>query len=313
MNSDAESVLVTGASGLLGANLVLELAQRGHPVTAVYNRHPIAVDGVRSTLCDFTDCSASHRLLLASAPSLVIHCAAATDVDWCESHPQECLRINAQVPGDLAAGARFAGARFVFISTDAVFDGISGGYGEADPLAPPNAYARSKAAGEVAVLREIPDALVLRVNIYGWNLQPKFSLAEWILARLQGAQVVPGFVDTRFSPVLANDLAEWILRLVGLGCSGIYHVSSSDWCSKYQFAWEIAEIFQLDASLVRESRLDASPLSAPRPRNTWLRSDKLAAVLGRPMPTVRDGLERFRILRDNGFFHRLKAASTESQ
>jgi len=313
LNSDAGSVLVTGASGLLGANLVLELAQRGHLVTAVYNSHPIAVEGVRSTLCDFTDCTASNRLLLASAPTLVIHCAAATDVDWCESHPQECLRINAQVPGDLAAGARSAGARFVFISTDAVFDGVSGGYGEADPLAPSNAYARSKAAGEVAVLREIPDALVLRVNIYGWNLQPKFSLAEWILARLQGAQVVPGFVDTRFSPVLANDLAEWILRLVGLGCSGIYHVSSSDWCSKYQFAWEIAEIFQLDASLVLESRLDASSLSAPRPRNTWLRSDKLAAVLGRPMPTVRDGLERFRTLRDNGFFHRLKAASTESQ
>ena len=222
------------------------------------------------------------------------------------------MRINAQVPGELAAGARSVGARFVYISTDAVFDGVSGGYQESDPVAPSNWYARGKAAGEAAVLREMPEALVLRVNIYGWNLQPKSSLAEWVLARLQSAETVPGFVDTTFAPVLANDLADWILRLVALGCSGIYHVASSDWCSKYQFARSIAQVFQLDPSLVLESRLDASSLSAPRPRNTWLRADKLADALGHGMPTVCEGLRRFRALRDNGFFGRLKAASADT-
>lgn len=309
MSSGIGSILVTGGSGLLGANLVLELAQRGHSVTAIYDRHGVAAAGVRSIRCDLADRSAATRLILASAPALVIHCAGATNVDWCETYPRECMRINAEVPGELAAAAQSVGARFVFISTDAVFDGISGGYREADPVAPLNNYAISKVAGEAAVLGEMPDALVLRVNIYGWNLQSKSSLAEWVLTRLQCAQTVPGFTDTTFAPVLVNDLASWILRLVERGCSGIYHVASSDWCSKYQFAREIAAVFQLDATQVRESLLDASSLSAPRPRNTWLRADKLVAALGHAMPTVREGLEAFRLLRDNSFSDRLKAAA----
>jgi len=306
-------VLVTGASGLLGSNLVLELARRGCDVTALWCHHPVAVEGVRSAACDLTDGPAAARLLVAFAPALVIHCAAATDVDWCESHQNECMRINGQAAGALAASACSLGARFVFISTDAVFDGVTGGYRETDPIAPVNWYARGKAAGEAAVLREMPEALVLRVNIYGWNLQPKNSLAEWVLARLENAQTVPGFTDTTFAPVLVNDLAEWILRLAELGCAGTYHAASSDWCSKYEFARQIAAVFQQDVSLVVESSLDASPLSVQRPRHTWLRTEKLVAALGHGMPTVRQGLERFRALRDNGFIRQLKAASAAAR
>jgi dTDP-4-dehydrorhamnose reductase len=302
-------VLVTGGSGLLGANLVLEMAQRGFALTALYGHHPIALEGVRSAACDLADSAAASRLLTEFQPALVLHCAAATNVDWCESHPQECMRINADAAGALAASAKRLGARFVYISTDAVFDGVSGGYRETDPLAPANWYARGKAAGEAAVLGEMPDALVLRVNIYGWNLQPKHSLAEWVLSRLESAQTVPGFTDTTFAPVLVNDLAGWILRLVELGCSGTFHVASSDRCSKFEFARQIASVFQYDPSLVRESPLNSSALAAPRPRNTWLRTDRIAATFGHAMPSVLEGLERFRTLRDNGFVRRLKSAS----
>jgi dTDP-4-dehydrorhamnose reductase len=137
-------------------------------------------------------------------PAWIVHCAAATNVDWCESHPVECMRVNAEAAGALARAARSIGARLVYISTDSVFDGVSGGYRETDPVSPVNHYARSKASGESAVLDEIPDALVLRTNIYGWNLQSKHSLAEWALARLEGGEVVPGFRDVSFSPLLVN-------------------------------------------------------------------------------------------------------------
>jgi dTDP-4-dehydrorhamnose reductase len=309
VRTNERKVLVTGASGLLGANLVFELAHRGCAVTAVYGRHAIALQGVRSAACDLANSAAASRLLADSGPDLVIHCAAATHVDWCESHAEECLRINGEAAGALAAAAKSLDAHFVYISTDAVFDGVCGGYRETDPVAPVNWYARSKAAGEAAVGREMPGALVLRVNLYGWNLQPKYSLAEWVLSRLESAQPVPGFTDITFAPILVNDLAEWILRLVELECAGTYHVASSDRCSKYQFAREIAAVFRDDVSLVRESRSSDSSLSAPRPSHTWLRTDKIAATLGHAMPTVREGLERFRALRENGFCHQLKAAS----
>jgi dTDP-4-dehydrorhamnose reductase len=304
----ASPIVVTGASGLLGANLTLELARRGHHVVALYGRHPIAVAGASSAACDLTDGAATAKLLSAWTPSLMVHCAGATNVDWCETHPQEAMRTNAQAAGGLAAHARSAGAGFVYISTDAVFDGVSGGYAETDPVSPGNWYARSKLAGEEAVLRAMPEALVLRVNIYGWNLQAKNSLAEWILRRLEQGEPVPGFCDTAFAPVLVNDTVEWILRLAESGRSGIYHVASADHLSKYEFAREIAAVFQLDASLVRESLVRESSLSAPRPRNTWLRADKIAAALGQPMPTIRQGLEKFQALREDGFCQRLKAA-----
>jgi dTDP-4-dehydrorhamnose reductase len=306
-------LLITGASGLLGANLVLELADRGHAVIALHGQHPISARDARSIGCDLTDSSSSVPLLVAAAPSVVIHCAAATNVDWCESHPRECMEINSTASGQLAAAARSVGAKFVYISSDAVFDGVSGGYAESDPVAPCNIYAQSKVAGENAVLRESPDSLILRVNIYGWNLQPKFSLAEWILSRLEGANPVPGFTDTTFAPVLVNDMTESILQLVNLGCSGIYHLASADSCSKYHFARQIASVFGLEESLVRQTRIDTSPLKAVRPRNTWLRGDKFAATVGQAAPTVRTRLERFRVLRENGFADRLKAASAETR
>ena len=306
----AKPILITGASGLLGGNLTLELVRRGYSVALQYRIHPIAVSGATSAACDLTNVAATARLQSKWVPSSVVHCAAATNVDWCETHPQEAMRINAQAAGELAAWARSVGAGFVYISTDAVFDGISGGYSETDQVLPRNCYARSKLAGEEAVLRAMPEALVLRVNIYGWNLQAKSSLAEWILLRLEHGEAVPGFCDTTFSPVLVNDIAEWILRLLEMGSRGIYHVGSTDHITKYDFAREVASVFRLDTSLVKETLVRESSLTAPRPRNTWLRTDKVEQVLGRRMPTVRQGLERFRALRENGFCQRLKVSGS---
>jgi dTDP-4-dehydrorhamnose reductase len=308
-NAGGGPIVVTGASGLLGANLALEWTRQGCAVVALYGRHPFFAENVASSACDLTDRSATARLFASLAPALIVHCAAATGVDWCESHPHETMRINAGVAGELASLARSLAAPFVYISTDAVFDGLSGGYRETDEVVPVNWYARSKAAGEAAVRRQMPEALVLRANFYGWNLQPKHSLAEWVLARLETGQEVPGFDDTTFSPILANHLAAWIPRLIEAGCTGTFHLASHDRCSKYEFARAIAEVFQLDGSLVRMASLERSGLCAPRPRHTWLRTEKVSAVLGSPMPAIREGLEQFRTLRQNGFFEKLKAAA----
>jgi dTDP-4-dehydrorhamnose reductase len=302
------SIAVTGASGLLGANLVLEFSRLGHQVTAVYGRHSVNFPGVRSVPCSLAESGAAARLLESRRAAWIVHCAAATNVDWCESHPAECMRVNAEAAGALARAARSIGARLVYISTDSVFDGVSGGYRETDPVSPVNHYARSKASGESAILHEMPDALVLRTNIYGWNLQSKHSLAEWALARLEGGEVVPGFRDVSFSPLLVNDLALCIGQLLAAGCSGIFHAGAAQPCSKYQFLRHTADIFQLNAELVRESSLDRAAFAAPRPHHTWLRVDKISAVLGHAMPSVRDGLVRFRRSRENGLSNCLKAA-----
>ena len=302
-------LVVTGGSGLLGSNLALEFCRAGHQVTALFRRHGLRMPGIATVACDLTDPEGLSRVLAGARPDWIVHCAAATNLEWCQANPQECLRINADVPGEIAALAVGMKVGMVHISTDAVFDGAAGGYCETDQTSPVNHYGHSKALGEAAVLREMPAALVLRTNIYGWNLQPKTSLAEWALGLLQRGSQVPGFRDVVFSPVLVNSLAGGILALVNSGRSGIFHAASRDHISKYDFIRELAAVFGLDPTLVRESSVADSALTVRRPRNTWLRSDKLAAVLDRPLPTIREGLEAFRDLDQSGFAHRLKAAA----
>lgn len=309
--SAVESIWITGAAGLLGANLTLEFLDRDIAVLPITRGPGLCISGVASVACDLTDARAVSALFAQTPPSCIVHCAAVTNVDWCEAHPDEAMRVNAHAAGQLAAQARACGACFIHISTDAIFDGLSGGYAEDNPPHPLNVYARTKLAGEQAVFHAMPGALILRINLFGWNLQPRLSLAEWVLDRLENNQPVPGFRDVIFAPILANQLAPWILRLVELGATGIFHAGSSDHITKFDFARLVAEIFALDASLVRESSVAAASLAAPRPRNLWLNTGKLAAALGHPLPTVRQGLEQFKTLRQNGFVQRLKSAAPQ--
>jgi dTDP-4-dehydrorhamnose reductase len=298
-------ILVTGASGLFGANVVMAAVERGAEVTALWHRHAVRFPGAR---VDLTDSAAVERVVTEASPEWIIHCAAFTDVDGCEADPPRARRENVEASRALAAAARRVNARLVYLSTDSVFDGERGNYSESDTPAPVNEYARSKLAGERAVLDELPRSLVVRTNLYGWNLQEKSSLAEWVLSRLESRTRVPGFTDVRFSPLLVNDLAELIFELVERRAEGILHLGAADALSKYEFAQAVARAAGLDASLVDEATLRGSPLRAPRPADTSLDSAQAARLLGHALPTVAAGLDRWYLLRKSGFVERLKAA-----
>lgn len=299
-------ILITGASGLLGANMVLSAQRQGRAALAVSHEHPIYRPGLETIQADLSQEDQAMLLLARYRPRQVIHCAAATNVDWCESHPEEALRLNAGMPRHLAAAAERIGARFVYISTDSVFAGDAGNYGEASEPCPGNVYARTKLEGEREVQTILPDALVARTNIYGWNAQEKKSLAEWILDELEQGHAVRGFSDVYFNPLLATDLSEILFEVMDRGLTGVFNMVGSEPISKYAFAREVAQTFGYDPERVLESRLGASALSAPRPRNTTLQTDKIANALGRPMPSVAAGLQRFKQQRENGFVAELK-------
>jgi dTDP-4-dehydrorhamnose reductase len=235
-----------------------------------------------------------------------------TNVDWCESHPAEAQRVNVDASAALADIAADLGVRLVYVSTDAVFDGRIGNYTEEDEALPVNVYGKSKLRGEQAVLSRCQSSVVVRATIYGWNAQPKQSLAEWVICKLESGKPVPGFTDVRFAPLLVNDLAEMLLILLGGTRTGIYHAGSVDGLSKYDFAQTIASVFEFDRAQILPSRLEDAALPAARPLNTTLNSKKLESVLGRAMPTVIQGVGRLRQLRDNGYVQRLKIYATRS-
>jgi dTDP-4-dehydrorhamnose reductase len=300
-------LLVTGASGLLGASIVYEAIKVGRNVVGFSHRQLLRIPGAQMFAVDLTAHDALRALVAELRPQNIIHCAAATNVDWCEDHILEAEQINVQASAFLADAAHKLDAGFVYVSTDAVFDGTRGNYAETDETSPLNTYARSKLRGEQEVLRRCPSALIVRVNIYGWNAKNKQSLAEWILYQLMVNKTVPGFTDVYFTPLLTNDLAEILLTMLEGGLNGIYHVVGSERLSKYEFARRVAATFGIDPGGVAPTRVAEAKLRAPRAPDLSLSTEKISEALGHPMPDVESGLRRFRALRESGYQQQLKS------
>ena len=298
-------ILITGASGLLGINLALEAAKE-HTVFGQVNSHALSTTAFETRTANLlapgeTIRQAVERLLDETQPDWVIHCAALANLDACEADPAQAHQLNTEVPAILAAHVARGGARLLHVSTDAVFDGQRGNYTEEDAPNPLSVYARTKLEGERRVWQANPQAIIARVNLFGWSLTGKRSLGEFFFYNLQAGRQVKGFTDVYFCPLLANDLAHLFLRMLALKLEGMYHVVSSQSLSKYDFGVAIARRFGLDASLITPTTVNQAGLAAARSPNLTLDTHKLSTALGQPLPTISAGLERFYTLYQQGY------------
>ncbi len=293
-----KNVLITGATGLLGGALVPEAQRRHLKLAALYHRD-------RSSLkspyvqCDLTDSAALQRLLSQTKPGLIIHSAAATDVDRCEIDPPWCKGLNVQATQTLAEWSKECGARMVYISTDSVFDGSLGQYKEQDEVRPLNAYAKSKYEGEQVVRSLVKDHAVLRTNFYGWGNGDRLSLGEWVLRSYLRQEPIKTFTDVKFSPLHTTELAEIVFDLALGGAQGTFHVGSRDSCSKHEFAMLVSKVFGLISEVIPVS-VDTFQFRAARPKDTSFHVEKVTRDLGRPMPSLLEGMKKFKARYDSG-------------
>jgi dTDP-4-dehydrorhamnose reductase len=264
-------------------------------------------DGTPLRRLDLRSAQAADAALRAARPDLVVHCAALTDVDGCERDPDGARALNAAAPGALAEAACALGARFVHVSTDAVYDGEApGAHDEREPPAPVNVYADTKLEGEHAVLAAHPEALVLRTTMHGWTALGRLSFSEAILRGLMRGDRLTLFSDVHFSPLVVSDLAVVIANLALRGATGVLNAGAADAVSKTQFGRLVAREFSLPEDSIAAVTLASRGLAAPRPRNTALATGRLAAALGAPPPTVADGVRRLREEGAGGAAARLK-------
>jgi dTDP-4-dehydrorhamnose reductase len=304
-------VLITGASGLLGSNLVLAGSDAGHQVFATSLTRPIQLSAVDWRAADLTSPKASTALMNAVEPDWVIHCAAATNVDRCEADRAWAFRLNRDMARNVAEAAREAGAVHVHISTDAVFDGGRGPHAETDEARPINSYGLSKLEGEQAVVDANPQAAIVRTNIYGWSPPGRSSLAEWFLKYLRQGKPRPGFTDIRINPLLVNQLAVLLLQVLEAELSGIYHIASRDSITKYELGVRIARLFELDADLVQPTESEEAGLDAARPKDLSLQVGKIERDLAVHMPEVEDGVATLRRLEQEAYRERLHSLLLE--
>jgi dTDP-4-dehydrorhamnose reductase len=299
-------VLVTGASGLLGINVALE-ARQDHTVFGLVNTLHLRKAPFEVLTGDLLANGAIERLLDDTQPDWVIHCAALANLEACESDPALAAQINTEVPRKLAQHVARGGARLLHVSTDAVFDGQRGDYSETDLPNPLSVYARTKLEAERAVMEVDPNAIVARVNLFGWSLTGKRSLAEWFFNNLSAGKSIMGFTDVYFCPLLANHLAHILIEMLTRKLTGLFHVVSSECIPKYDFGIALARQFGLDEGLISPASVAKSDLKAARSPNLTLRNAKLAQALQQAIPNVSTGLQGFYTLYQQGFPQKLRA------
>ena len=297
--------LITGASGLLGANLVLA-AMNTRDVIAVCHEHPIHLPNHVVVEVDLSIENNVRELFRTTSPDWVIHCAAATDVDRCQEDPGWAVSLNRDMAGYVAEAARDCHARLIHISTDAVFDGAAAPYAEDDLADPINVYGKTKLEGERIVSELNADAAIIRCNIFGWNARAKHNLAEWFIDHLERDEVCPGFTDVLVSPILVNDLGDVLFQIIDRGLSGIFHVSSKSCLSKYEFGVSLARAFGLDENLIQPVLSDQVALKAPRPKDLCLKTQKIEGEIDGRLPNVDECILAFHNLSEIGYVERLK-------
>lgn len=297
-------VLITGGSGLLGSNTA-KLATPKFDVYATYNESEINMKNVHFFRIDLTKKEQLAKIEKIKA-DFMIHCVALTDVDYCERNPDKAYNQNVLTSINVAEIAGKIGAYLIHISTDSIFDGTKGNYKEDDMPNPINVYGKTKLEAEQKVASIHSHSCIVRTNIYGWNKRDKFSLAEWMLDKLTNNEELPALEDIHFSPILVNDLAEILFKLQEKKYEGIIHIAGSETYSKLDFAYMIAELFDLDRSLIKPIRIRELELRAPRAKNTSLNIGKAENILKVHLPGVRQGLEKMKRLREEGYVQELK-------
>ncbi len=270
-------ILVTGASGLLGLNLCLHLVQE-QKIFGTFQNSKLKKPPFKTVYCDLKDSRSIEALIDKTRPEFLINCAAIANVDACESQPEMAQQINAEMPGKLAVISKKKGIHLTHISTDAVFDGKMGDYTEEDIPNPLSVYAQTKLDGERIVAAEYPNAIIARVNFYGFSLSGKRSLAEFFLNNLIDKNQVNGFVDVMFSPLYVTDLVDTLVRMIEKGLAGLYHVVSPESLSKYAFGVKIAEKFGLEKNLIQPRSVTEGGLLAARSPRLTLNIDKLRSA-----------------------------------
>jgi dTDP-4-dehydrorhamnose reductase len=285
-------LLITGASGLLGINLALE---------AMHEHEVIGVDRGRLKSAPFQVLNADlvHRntidpILDGTQPDWLVNCAALANLEECEEYPEHARLINTDMPGELAKSCAHRRIHFIHISTDAVFDGEKKDfYTEEDEPHPLGTYSQTKLDGERAVQNANSEAIITRVNFYGWSLSSKRSLGEFFVNNLVAGRHVNGFTDVIFCPMFVNHTAQILLSMLEKGLSGLYHVVGPQPMSKYQFGIEIAQKFGLRESQIDPKSILLSELTVRRAHNLQLSTHKLSTDLGYELPRFSTGLDEF--------------------
>ncbi|WP_336046126.1 dTDP-4-dehydrorhamnose reductase [Solibacillus ferritrahens] len=272
-------IFVTGISGQLGYDVLEEGKKRGFDIV-----------GTSSKELDITNKQAVKNYITSVNPDVIIHCAAYTAVDKAEEERDICYNVNVNGTKYLAEAAAELQAKFVYISTDYVFDGQGNQpFKETDKTNPIGFYGETKLQGEQEVQQLLEKYFIVRISwVFGKN---GHNFVKTMLRLAESNEIVSVVGDQLGSPTYTVDLANVLLDMIQSEEYGIYHASNEGFCSWAQFAEAIFEM-ESKATAVNAITTAEYPTKAKRPANSKMDKSKLAEVFA-ILPTWQDALSRY--------------------
>ena len=282
--TDAETWMVTGAQGFLGANAGSFLHNRAN--TIGISRSGNATYFHQTQIHELADSQSLAHDIQTMRPNYLLHTAAVASHQLCEEQPELAQSINADATKKIARACEIAGAKLIYISTDSVFSGVptntraAGNYSETDNTNPNTVYGATKLQGEIYAQAET-NPLIIRTNFFGWSPTHTRSILEFFVNSLSQNQSVLGFTNISTSSLYVQTLLEYIWRLKAQ--NGIFHVVSSNPLTKYEFGLAVAQEFGLDSGLIK-------PFASNNAKDISLSTSKLAQSLSTSIETQDQGI-----------------------
>ncbi|MEM0099643.1 dTDP-4-dehydrorhamnose reductase [Desulfurococcus sp.] len=288
-------ILLTGATGLLGYNLLRLLLETGYEIIATYHNSTLDdfLNDIAWVRVDLEDQEKIMQAVREVAPDVIMHAAAYTDVDGCEVNREKAYRINYLATSAIARIAGKVKAFVVYVSTDYVFDGEKGMYKENDLPNPVNYYGFTKLLGEVAISSILPEtSLIVRTSgLYGYSPTGKKNFGIISFEKLLRGEEVYAFYDQILSPTYAYALAMELIKIVEKKITGIIHLAGER-LSRYEFARTLAKVLGADDALIKPISVNDVKLIAKRPKDSSLDTAE-ARVQGFSIPPVVECLTHF--------------------
>jgi dTDP-4-dehydrorhamnose reductase len=285
-------LLLTGASGQLGAYLLRELARQGDIVVCAWSGSTVGERfGVPLRPVDLSRVDHVAEAFSEARPDVVLHAAALARVGECHREPVRAHRVNVAASAALAALADAARARFVQVSTDLVFDGERGGYRETDEPSPVSVYGRSKADAEAAVLTLSRTAIARLSLLHGTSLCGRPSFFDEQIAALRGGRAVTLFTDEWRTPLDLSTAARALLALTRSDFTGLLHLGGPERLSRWEMGERLATVLGTKTSGLIAMTRGQAPAPEPRPRNTSLDSSRWRSLFPEvPWPSYYEAL-----------------------
>lgn len=277
-----DRLLVVGSSGLLGQRLV-DLAKNRYDVMGTYNKHP--TEDTESVHLDLAKKDDITELMQRFKPDIVIDAHHLPDVDYCETHHDEAWRVNVEYTKNLAEAAGMHSCKYVFISSENVYDGKkTTQYCEKDKVHPINYYGKTKMMAEGVIDALDNDFLISRTGMlfgpHNGKIVGKLPFPTWLVQELENNREVKVVADQYSNPIHTDNLSEFIFSLIEKDKKGVFNITGKENINRYDFATRIAEEFGLDKSLIRQVTSTELNQIAPRPKKLDLDISKVERATG---------------------------------